>query len=185
MVRPANDELLQHVRSLPYIVDNTAWRYNFRPDHRIDVLRDYLLSFHKLQHLPLPSVHIQSGVPRHVEIFSAFRQTLSQSTLKYRNVTISYFSNLDCLNLRRLFHKVDGEPLCPRFCSLIRKLHISDSHEDGHGILNQLSELGPAFHELVIDGSSQILLPTLSRIVASLGVNIKRLRLLRTFLICT
>ena len=89
-------------------------------------------------------------------------------------------SNLCCL-----FRQVDGEPLCPRSRSLLRELHISDFHEDGHGILDQLSELGLAFDELVIDGSSQVFLPTLNHIVASLGVNIKRLRLLRTFLICT
>ena len=191
-ISPVNDELLQHVRSLSYIADNTAWRHNLRSDHCANVLRDYLPSFHKLQHLSLSSMHIRSGVSRHIEVFSAFRHTLSQLTLKYCNVTISalvalinYFSSLDRLNLCCLFHQVDGEPLCPRSHSLIRKLHISDFHGDGHDILDQLSELGPAFDELVIDGSSKILLPTLNHIVASLGVNVKRLRLLQTFLVCT
>ena len=183
-IPPGNDELLQHVRSLSYIA---TWR----PAHRIKVLQDYFPSLYRLQHLSLSSVHIPSDISRQVEMFSAF-DALSHLTLKYCKVTISAlvtlincFSNLDRLDLNHLLHEMDGKPSSPLSRPLIRKLHLSGFPKDGLGILYQLSELGPAFDELVIDCWSRVPRPILSSIVDSLGINAKCIRLLRFSGMCT
>ena len=188
-IPPANAELLRHVRSLSYIVDNKARGRSRQPEGRVDVLRDYLPSFHCLHHLSLSSTYIPSDISRQTEIFSAFRQSLSRLSLKCCTVTISAlvalincFPSLDCLDLHYITHEADGEP-ASRLCRpLIRKLHISSFHDRGLDILNRLSELGLVFEELVIGGwSSQADSHTLSRIVDSLDINVKRLRLLETY----
>ena len=186
-ISPANDELLQHVRSLYYVTDTTAWRNGGQPIHRIDVLQEYLPSFHQLQHLTLSSMHIQSDISQRIEIFSAFRYTLSSLSLKHCNITISalvtvinFFSNLDRLSLNRLLHEVDGEPPSSLSRPLIRNLHIFDPKEHDLGILNQLSELGPIFDTLVIGTWSPSPPRAFSLITDSLGVNAKCIRLFRS-----
>ena len=187
-IPPTNDELLRHVCSLSYVTRNalpgTAWR----PKGRVDVLRDYLPSFHCLQHLSLSSRCIRSDISQQIEIFSAFRHTLSRLDLKYSTVTMSalvalinFFPNLDRLDLRYILEEVDGEPASPLCRPLIRKLHIFGFYEHGLGVLDQLSELGLVFEELDVDGSSHMSLSTLSGIVDSLGVKVKRLKALRTY----
>ena len=122
-----------------------------------------------------------------IETFSAFRHSLSKLTLQYCTVTISalvvlinFFPGLDHLDLCYVLHEADGEPPSPLCRPFIRKLRISRFYEDGLGILDQLPELGLVFEELIVDGwSLKIGFHTLSHIVDTLGVNVKRLRLLR------
>ena len=186
-IPPANNELLRHARSLYYITNAASWS-DRQAKHRIDVLRDYLPSFHHLQHLSLSSMHIPSDISQQIEIFSAFRHTLSRLGFNCCTVTISaivalinFFPNLHRLDLRYILEEADGEPASPLCRLLIRKLHISSFHDRGLGILDQLSELGLVFKELtVIEWSAKTALRILSRIVDSMGVNVKRLRLLRS-----
>ena len=179
-IPPANVELLQHVRSLSYLVTTIARQRGWRPMRHIDVLRDYLPSFHQLQHLSLSLMHIPSDIFRRVEMFSAFQHTLSRLSLKHCDVTISAlvtlincFSNLDRLDLSQLLYYVDDELASSLSRPLIRELHASGFHEDHLGILDQLSELEPAFEELDLE----ILLLALSGAADFLGVKAKRIRL--------
>jgi len=183
-ISPANDELLQHVRSLSYHTYTIAWQDRQRPVHRVDVLQDYLPSLHRLQHLSLSFIRIPSDISRQVEMFSAFRHTLSRLSLRHCSVTISAlvnlincFSNLDCLDLGYLLHEVDGEPPSSLSRPLIRELCISEIHKDDLWILNQLSGLGQVFDKLVIKRLSRTPPRTLSLIADSLGVNAKCIRL--------
>ena len=183
-ISPANDQFLQHVHSLSYFTSTIARQDGQWPAHRIDVLQDYLPSFHRLQHLSLSFLNIPSNISRQVEMFSAFRHTLSRLSLRRCSVTISAlvtlincFSNLDRLDLSRLLHEVDGEPPSSLSRPLIRELYISEFHEDGLGILNQLSELGLVFDELIVEWRSRPPLCTFSLIADSLGVNAKCIRL--------
>jgi len=185
-IPPANDELLQHVRSLYYVTETVAWCNGEQPVHRIDVLQDYLPSLHQLQHLTLSSIHISSDISQKVEMFSAFQHTLSRLSLIHCNITISAlvtlincFSNLDHLGLKYLLHEVDGEPPSSLSRPLIRNLQISEPEEDGLGVLNQLSELGPVFDKLVVEWWSPSPPRTLSLIADSLGVNAKYIKLFR------
>jgi len=183
-ISPANDELLQHVRSLSYYTSTIAWQGGRRPIHRIDVLQDYLPSFHRLQHLSLSFLNIPSNISRQVEMFSAFRHTLSRLSITHCNITtsalvtlINCFSNLDRLDLKYLLHEVDCEPPSSLSRPPIRELYISEFHMNDLGILNQLSELGPVFDELIVHGRSRIPLLTLNGVIGSLGVNAKCIRL--------
>ena len=187
-IPPANDELLRHVRSLSYVTRNALPWTARRPKGRVHVLRDYLPSFHKLQHLSLSHTHIPSDISKQIEIFSAFRHTLSRLALKHCTVTMSalvalinFFPNLDRLDLRYILEEVDGEPASPLRRPLIQKLHIFGFYRDGLGILDQLSELGLVFKELGVSGSSHMSSCTLSGIVDSLGVKAKRLKGLPTY----
>ena len=186
-ITPANTEVLRHVRSLSYITTAAPGSCHREPEHRVDVLRDYLPSFHRLQHLSLSSMHIPSSdISQQIEIFSAFRHSLSRLSLQYCTVTINalvalinFFPGLDRLDLCYITHEADGESAPPLCRSLIQKLHIPQFHEDSLDILDQLSELGLVFEELIVGRwSSKIGLHVLSHIVNSLGVNIKRFRLM-------
>jgi len=185
-ISPANEELLQHVRSLYYVSDNVMWYNRKQPAHRIDVLQDYFPSFHRLQNLTLSSMYISSDISQRIEIFSAFRYALSSLSLKHCNITISalvtlinFFSNLNRLNLSRLLHEMDGEPPSSLSRPLIRELYISDPKKDDLGILNQLSELGPVFDKLIIGTWSLSSPRDFSLIADSLGVNARCIRLFR------
>ena len=183
-ISPANDEFLQHVHSLSYFTSTIARQDSQWPAHRIDVLQDYLPSFHRLQYLSLSSIHIPSDISRQVEMFSTFRHTLSRLSLGRCSVTINAlvalincFSNLDCLNLSSLLHVVDGKPPSSLSRPLIRELCISELHEDGLGILDQLSELGLVSDKLVVEWRSRAPFCAPGLIANSPGVNAKCIRL--------
>ncbi|KAF9647249.1 hypothetical protein BDM02DRAFT_2735437 [Thelephora ganbajun] len=185
-IPPTNKELLQHIRSLSYVTNTTAERATWRPEYRTSVLRDYLPSLHQLRHLSLSSMHISSDIAQQVDIFSAFRHTLSRLSLDYCNVTISalitlinHFPSLDWLDLNRPSYEVDGEPVSPVSRPLIRKLHISDVRGSGFDLLDELSGLGPVFDEIVVGGWLQGYSHVLGLILGAVGVKAKRLRLLR------
>ena len=176
IILPANNELLHYVRSLSYITATAPWRNGWQSEHHIDVLRDYLPSFHRLQHLSLSAVHIPLDISRQVEMFSAFRHTFSRLSLEHCKVTIgtlatliNCFSNLNRLDLNHLLHEVDSEPTSPPR-PLIRKLHLSGFRRDDLGIFYQLSELGPVPNELVVDCRLRLPEHILSSITDSGGI---------------
>ena len=191
-ILPTDNGLLQHVRSLSYITDYVVGRGDGHLRYCVDVFRDYLLSFYQLQHPSLSFMSISSDISREVKIFSAFRHTLLRFSLDYCDITISalltlinYFPSLDRLDLKYVSRKVDGELAPPPSRPLIRELHISELDRGGLGIFDQLSELGPAFDKVVIDGQSRVGLYTLSHVTGALGVNARHVGLLQPLLSCT
>ena len=191
-VPASNDGLLQHVRTLTYIADNRCVRTGFPPEYHVTVLQDYFPRLHQLRHLFLGSMYLPSTISRKIKIFSAFRHTLSQLTLGSCNVAISalitiinYFPNLDRLDLHRLY-EVDGEPAPPLTHPLLGQLRVARLREGrlGLGLVDQLSELGLAFGEIVFTERIFVHARTLERVVNSVGTSIKRLRLLSSLENC-
>jgi len=187
-IPPANEELLQHVRSLFYFTSTRLEWIDSLPGHRIDVLRDYLPSFHKLQHLSVSFMCLPPDISHQVEIFSTFRHTISRLSLSCCSVTISalvtlvnYLSCLDRLDLSCISYKTGGEPTIPLPRPIISKLHISDCYSDGLHFLNHLSQLGPVPAGIVFEDRVPALPVILGRILATLGVNVKRLKLPFTY----
>ena len=120
---------------------------------------------------------------RYSQLFgTAFRLSLQHCTVTISALValINLFPSLDRLDLCSITHEADGEPASPLCRPLIQKLYIRQFREDNLDILDQLSELGLVFEEIIVGGwCLKTGLHTLSRIVGSLGVNAKRLRLLR------
>jgi len=187
-ISPANHQLLQHIQVLSYVTSTQNLRNGGPPKYSINVLQDYLPSFHQLQHLSLFSMHIPSDVSLKLEIFSAFQSTLSRLSLKHCDVTISalitlinYFPNLDHLDLSSLRQGTGGKPTPPLSRPRMSRLHLSELRPEASGILNQLSELGPVFDEVqVVNGRLPARLPALTRIANTVGERVKRLGLLQT-----
>ena len=182
-VSPANGGLLQHVRSLSYLV--RLWPVSPPPEYRIDALRDYLPSLHNLQHLSLSSFILLSDVSQQVGPFSAFRHTLVRLSLSQCKVTtsalvtlINYFPHLNRLDLSRIPHGAYDKPASPASRPLIRQLHIFELYRSsGFGLFHQLSAVGLAFDEIVFGEHPQIPPLTFERVVGAVGAGVKRLRL--------
>ena len=178
-ISPANGELLQHVRSLSYFNDIRSMIYHAH------TLRDYLASFRQLRHLHLTWIDL-TDLAKEVEVFSAFRHTLSHlsttcciQTVSAFVILINYFSNLDHLDIGCLFPSVDSKPVPPLSRSTIREFHIGGFFERmGLAVFfERLAEHGLAFDKVVI-GHSFLYPPTLSRVFNALGANAKRLSIL-------
>ena len=189
-IPPANDGLLQHIRSLSYVTGAGEWALE---GHRVNVLRDYFLSFRQLQHLTLSCMRIPSDLSEQVEIFSAFRHILSRLSVGYCSVATSaliallnYFSKLDRLGLTYLLRDVDVKPAPPLSRLSMRELHISEFpfHQHALHIFEELPELGPLFDEIIV-GGLQVPLSALSRTIGALGVNVRRLGLLQPLIVGT
>jgi hypothetical protein len=191
-ILPADNGLLQHVRSLSYITNIGVRRSGFQLEYRVDVLRDYFPFLHQLRHLSLSSMHLPSSISQELQMFSAFRHTLSRLSLKYCKVTISAlvalinrFPSLNHLDLSHV-SKVDGGPAPPLSRPLIGQLRISGFHQDILDLLDQLSGLGSvSFDDIVLTQYPWPRVQNLERIVNAVGVNVKRLRLLSRFEGCT
>jgi len=174
-----NEGLLQHVRSLSCITNIGNLEY------RIDMIQDYFPSLCQLRHLSLSSVHLPLDFSQQVEVFSAFKYTLLRLSLNYCEVTISAlvtliscFPNLNHLDLTHLLrHKMDTKIAPPLSRPRVGKLYIAEFYGDLLGLLDQLSELGLAFDEIVVGGRSGVTTYALSRIVNAMGKTVKRLRL--------
>ena len=190
-ISPANHELLQHIQALSYITDTKDWRGNRPLEYCIDILQDYLPSLHRLQHLSLFCMWIPSDISPKLEIFSAFQYTLFQLTLDHCDVTISalvalvnYFPNLANLYLTFLFHNTDGNPAPSLSRSRMSRLYLSEVRTDALGILDQLSEHGLAFDEVVVGSRRPVLIPALTRIADTFGKKSQCLRLVRISTLC-
>ena len=188
-IPPANEGLLQHVRSLSYVTDATLLQATPAARSTYCALQDYLLSLPQLQHLSLSSMDIPSDISRQIEIFSAFRYTLLRLSLCCCTVTISalvtllnYFPSLNHLDLTNLiWNEVDATPAPPLSHSLIEELWVSAFDENHFGLLNQLSKLGLVFGEVVLNRYPMVRPRNLERVVNAVGVNVKRLRLMSRF----
>ena len=184
-IPPEDVGLLRHVRSLSYTAGS------IRRECFSEVLRNYFPSFHQLRHLSLSSSRLSSSIPQDVGMFSAFRYTLSRLSLTscvFRVDTlvslIDYFPNLNHLDLIRPVPPVDGGPARPLSRPLLGQLHVSEMYEERFGIFDHLSTAGLAFDEIVFDGFSPVTLPTLERIVSTVGVRVKHLRLSKPLEAC-
>ena len=183
-ISSTNEGLLQHVRSLSYILRATD------PRSDPDILQDYLPSFNQLQHLCLSTVRVT--LAQQVGIFSAFQHTLSRLSLDHCTITISalvtlinYFPRLDRLDISNVSHEPPSEPTPPR-PRPIPKLHISDFHGggDARGLFAALSRNGLVFDEIVIEEQFRLPALILYHIFGTVGANAKHLRLWRSFENC-
>ena len=89
---------------------------------------------------------------------------------------INYFPNLNRLDLRHS-RKIDDKLIPPLSRPLLGQLYIAQTYED-LGLLDQLSELGLVFDEILFNSGLRVHTRTLRRIVDGVGVNVERLRLL-------
>jgi len=191
-IPPANEGLLQHIRSLSYVTEIALLQAaTARPTYC--ALQAYLPSLPQLQHLSLCFMKIPSGISRQIEMFSAFRHTLLRLSFCYCTVAIgalgtllNYFPSLNHLNLANVFwNEVDATPVPPLSHPLIEELCISGFDENHFGLLNQLSKLGLVFGEVVLDRYQMGRPRTLERAVNAVGINAKRLRLMdRSEIVC-
>jgi len=182
-IAPEDVELLHHVRSLSYSAAPRDWG-DVRPEYFIGVLRDSYPSLHQLQHLSLSSISLSTSTPQEVGMFSAFQHTLSRLSLTSCDFVINtlvslidYFPNLNHLDLTRPLPLVDVKPVRPLSRPLLGQLHISKAYEGRFSILDQLSEIGLAPDEIVLDGPSSVSLDTLGCVVDAVGERVKCLRL--------
>lgn len=184
----ADNGLLQHVHSSTYYVDVIG---GYRPECYVSVFRDYFPFLHQLWYLSLGYMHLPSAISQEIEIFSAFRHTLSRLSLVNCIVTINalvtlinYFPNLNYLEFNNLFCEADSKPASPLLRPLLGQLRISHFYGGNYGLLDQLSELGLVFDEIVFYDYIFISMLSLERIVNTVGTNAKRLRLLSHFANC-
>lgn len=177
-IPPVYCGFLHHVRWLIYAPHDGPWSERY-----FTILRDYFPFLHQLRRLHLDSACLPSAISRKIEIFSAFRYTLSRLTLSSCDVTvgalvalINYFPNLNRLNLRHS-RKIDDKLIPPLSRPLLGQLYIAQTYED-LGLLDQLSGLGLVFDEILFNSGLRVHTRTLRRIVDGVGVNVERLRLL-------
>ena len=179
-ISPTNTTLLGHVRQL-------FCDYSGREVEAVHHdLRDYLLSFCKLETFSLHRAHIASH-HHPTEFFSVFHHTLSTLCLWNCTVTkngfaplISCFPNLTFLFLHYLNHSNEDEPTPPLSRSHLKTLSVDVWPENGLVLLNELSGLGMRFDEVSID-TKLLLHPAWSGFVKCIidvfGANAKCLRL--------
>lgn len=119
-------------------------------------------------------------------MFSAFQHTVSRLTLSKCRATISalttiinYFPNLNRLDFNCVFRSVDNEPPSPLSRPVLGQLSVYGGYGDlGVSLLDQLSELGLAFDEIIFDERMHVSVRTLQHVVTAVGRSTKRLRLL-------
>jgi len=187
-ISPTNKELLFHVRSLWYLVLLRIPGWNTHP---IDDFFNYLPSFHRLQRLSLCSTSIKSDIPKRLEVFSAFRQTLSSLTLHTLILTWStfvavadYFPHVRDLEVSRPIWGIDYEQAPPLSRPLRGRLSIDMSSSLALQIFaDRFSDLEVEYDELLILGN-RISGPRPStctryhqRIIDTCGKSLRRLRL--------
>ena len=192
-ISPTNYEFLQHIQALSYTTDTKDSRSGYQPpEYCIDVLQDYFPSLHQLQHLSLLSMQIPSDISLRLEIFSAFQYTLSRLSLMDCDMSIgvlvtliNHFPNLDHLDLSSLRRSTDGKPTPSLSRSRMRRLHLSHLRADILGIVDQLSELGLAFDQVVVNDWQPVRPNVLTRIAETVGGKARCIELLRTDRSCT
>ena len=183
-VPPTNAEVLGHVRVLSYKEHDLYSRSPIEPANF--VLSDYFPSFRQLRSLTFSLVSI-SLPPQQVEQFSAFQHTLSQITLlgccatKGALVTlINYFPNLAHLYICSFSYLRDVEPIPPLSRTSLKTLYVTEWALDSLNLLDELSELGLEFEEVIISDSvlTGITWSVFAmRVIHAFGGGAKRLRL--------
>ena len=183
-ISPANTELLNHVRSLLYFTTgrSPSWK-----SLSINDFFDYLPSFRCLQHLTLCGVHIKLDISEQLEVFSAFRHTLSTLTLSalfltWRTFTtiVNYFPDMRDLTVLHIVWELHHRQAPPLSRPLRGRLSIDMHQDQGLPIFaNRLSGLDVEYDELLFLGTLDPG-PSTSlhqRIVDSCRKSLKRLRL--------
>jgi len=185
-ISTTNKELLFHVRSLWYLV---LLRIPGWDTHPIDDFFDYLPSFHRLQRLSLCSTSIKSDIPKRLEVFSAFRHTLSSLTLHTLILTWStfvavadYFPHVRDLEVSRPIWGIDYEQAPPLSRPLRGRLSIDMSSSFALQIFtDRFSGLEVEYDELLILGNpnsrSRPSARNHQRIIDTCGKSLRRLRL--------
>ncbi|KAF9645185.1 hypothetical protein BDM02DRAFT_3131246 [Thelephora ganbajun] len=162
-ISPMNTGLLYHVRSLKYLIGGGG-----TTDSRCGVyaLRDYLLSFFRLQRLALCHTNIGPTICEHPEWFSAFQHTLSSLSLTQVSTTwsvfialVGYFPNLRDLDIFRTLFQVDDLPVPPLPHALRGRLSITFRDVMAFPI-DRLCGLKPEYEELEMYGACETRLVT-------------------------
>jgi len=131
------------------------------------------------------SVALPSAISQEIEIFSAFQPPSHNSSSPAFVTLINYFPNVSYLDIRCLSHVVEGKPPIPLSPPLLGQLRISGVYDFGSGFLDQLSELGPAFDEIIFDEPRFVFLPIFERTFNTVGLSVERLGLLDRLEHCT
>ena len=154
-ISPANTGLLRHVRSFTYFPELFHHDY---PRPGICALRDYLPSLCQLRALTFSDLHIEPTISENLEIFTAFRQTLSSLSFNQVRITwsafvalIGYFPNLRKLDVQMSWFMVDDSPV-PQLSHVLRGTLLVSNYRfiDTEPFIDRLHTLKPEFDELVI-----------------------------------
>jgi len=126
-------------------------------------------------------------LPQQIEIFSAFRHTLSDISLSYGSATsrvlvvlINYFANLVGLYLRALHCDRESGPF-PPLSRPLEKPPVTWPPKYGLELFDELSRSGLRANEVIISCSvlTSFILPKVAkRVTDAFGANTKSLRLL-------
>jgi len=191
-IPPTNDSILQHIRSLSFIINTKANLPAFHQEYQIDVLQNHFPSLHQLRHLSFFSMHLPPDISQEIERFSAFRHTLTQLSPDRCVVTgsafttvINYFPGLNRLDLGRPFYQEDGKPAPPLSHPVIGKLCITELSEGGVCFFNRFLELGLVFDEIVFTERPVVHPGTVEHIINTVGASVKCLKLSKPFQRCT
>ena len=177
-ISPTEVGVFQHVRSLTC---------NIHDEHHLpqgfdDFLRDYSPSFCQLERL---SIFTLGSLALFTQIWttSAFQHTLSYLRLENCSAAasalvtlVSYFPNLAHLDLVRLSHEADDQPVLP-FSRPLRKLSLTEFSNNSMGLLDQLMGLRPQCDEVTVR-IDLVSSPSLAqRVIDGTEASIKRLNL--------
>ena len=152
-ISSTNTISLRHVRSLTYFVRVYSI---FVPDCCVFALGDYLPSFCKLQTLGLHGLRIESSIPKHLELFSAFQHSLSSLSFTAVSTTWSsfvalagHFPNLRDLKIASTSFQTGDLPI-PNIVHAGRgRLGVGPLHEwDLRLLCNRFAELKPEYNQL-------------------------------------
>ena len=181
-ISPTNTELLSHVRSLSLFA---PWEFPNWSPRPINAFFDCLPSFRYLRHLTLRNVRIGSDISERLEVFSAFRYTLSSLTFQDFFLTwstfiamVDYFPGVGDLVIDNPTWETDHRQASPLSRPLRGRLSIQIWK--GHPIFaDRICELEVECDELLILGSSDYDPTTrhYQRIINTCGKSLKRLSL--------
>ena len=183
-VSPANKELLSNVRSLWYLTLLRIPSWNTPP---IDDFFGYLSSFHRLQRLFLCSTSIKPGISKRLQVFSAFRHSLSSLILHTLILTwssfvalVDYFPYVRDLEVSHPIWGIDYEQAPPLSRPLRGRLSINVCQHLALKIFtDRFSGLEVEYDELLILGEdgARSSARHYQRVIDTCGNSLKRLRL--------
>ena len=179
-IPPTNTELLRHVQELVYVV-RARRGLPYSPCRIGDDLGDYLPSFLQLQRLAFGLVDIQPIISDNLNLFFAFKHSLSSLLLLQISTTwngfvtlLAYFPNIRNLQVRGVLFEVDDSP-APHLPHALRgRLFIRCVQErDPEAFIDRFAGLKLEYEKLVIMGDYD------QRLVAAVEDNLEYLRIAR------
>ena len=177
-VSQENGALLGHVRHLTCRKECLYTLWPIEPTH--NSLRDQLRSLRQLRHFDLSLTTFILSL-RELELFSAFKLTLTHITLSYCHISnsilvalINYFPKLDCLCLKGIscLDSHDQASLLPR--RPLKKLRIDEGLGNFPDLLEELSKVH--FDEVALE-TAFLRHSFADRVVRAFGAGIKCLRM--------